>query len=82
MFGEKIFRVTGRKDAFGEVESFICNACRFEQKDPSGWVIEGPRKIRRNSVISANHYESKVTPSVVEPIHGTMQPLEPDNHQH
>lgn len=82
MFGEKIFRVTGRKDAFGELESFICNDCRFEQKNPSAWMIEGPRKIRRNSVISANHYESKVTPSVIEPIEGTMQPPESNQHEH
>jgi NADH-quinone oxidoreductase subunit G len=54
--GEEILRVTGRKDAFGEVEEFICNDCRFEHKHTSEWIIEGPTKIARTSVISQNHY--------------------------
>lgn len=56
-FGEAIYRVTGRKDQYGEVEEFICNTCRFEKKAPEDWTIEGPRKIDRHSVISQNHYE-------------------------
>lgn len=56
MKGNEIARVTGRKDQFGEVEEFICNTCRFEKKELSDWVIEGPRKIERNSVMSQNHY--------------------------
>lgn len=56
-FGEDIYRVTGRKDQYGEVEEFICNTCRFEKKAPEDWTIEGPRKIDRHSVISQNHYE-------------------------
>ncbi len=55
--GEEILRVTGRKDAYNEVEEFICNTCRFEKKKTSDWVIEGPRHINNKSVISANHYE-------------------------
>ncbi len=56
-FGEAIYRVTGRKDQYGEVEEFICNTCRFEKKAPEDWTIEGPRAIDRHSVISQNHYE-------------------------
>jgi NADH-quinone oxidoreductase subunit G len=56
-YGDEIYRVTGRKDEYGEVHEFICNTCRFEKKDKADWVIEGPRNIERNSVISQNHYE-------------------------
>ncbi len=76
MFGNEIYRITGRKDQFGEVESFICNECRFEKKNPDEWIIEGPRHINRQSVISANHYETLKKPSVIKPIKGTMEPLE------
>lgn len=55
--GENVLRVTGRKDQFGEVEEFICNECRFEKKNTSDWIVEGPRHIDRHSVISQNHYE-------------------------
>jgi len=55
--GEEILRVTGRKDTYGELEEFICNECRFHKKKVSDWVIEGPRNIKRNSVISQNHYQ-------------------------
>lgn len=72
MFGKEIARVTGRKDLYGEVEEFICNTCRFETKDPASWVIEGPRKIKRQSVISANHYETLKEGSVIDPIQGTV----------
>jgi NADH-quinone oxidoreductase subunit G len=57
MKGEEILRVTGRKDQYGEVEEFICNDCRFVCKETKDWIIEGPRKIERHSVISQNHYE-------------------------
>ncbi|MFN6946012.1 MAG: 2Fe-2S iron-sulfur cluster-binding protein [Cytophagaceae bacterium] len=56
MHGNEIYRVTGRKDQYGEVEDFICNDCRFENKNLSDWTIEGPRDIERHSVISQNHY--------------------------
>ena len=56
MHGNEIYRITGRKDRYGEVEDFICNTCRFEKKDVNDWTIEGPRKIENDSVISANHY--------------------------
>jgi len=59
--GEDIYRVTARKDKYGEVEEFICNTCRFEKKSASDWVIEGPRAIERHSVISQNHYANGAT---------------------
>ncbi len=54
--GDEVFRVTARKDEWGEVEDWICNECRFDKKLTSDWVIEGPREINRHSVISQNHY--------------------------
>ncbi len=57
-----IYRVTGRKDEYGEVEEFICDECRFHKKDVKDWVIEGPRKIKKTSVISQNHYVLKAPP--------------------
>ena len=63
--GDEILRVTGRKDTYGELEEFICNECRFHKKKVSDWVIEGPRNIKRNSVISQNHYEN-LKPAVDE----------------
>ena len=62
--GEEVLRVTGRKDEFGEVEDFICNTCRFETKNTSDWVIEGPRQISHKSVISSNHYEMAPLPVI------------------
>lgn len=59
MYGGEIYRVTGRKDQYGEVKEFICNTCRFDKKQPSDWVIEGPAHIDRHSVISQNHYEGE-----------------------
>lgn len=58
MHGNEIYRITGRKDQYGEVEDFICNDCRFDKKDVKDWTIEGPRHIQRSSVISQNHYEN------------------------
>ncbi|MBA9076527.1 2Fe-2S iron-sulfur cluster-binding protein [Rufibacter quisquiliarum] len=60
MRGNDVLRVTARKDQYNEVQEFICNECRFDHKDPNDWTIEGPRKIDRASVISANHYELPV----------------------
>ena len=65
--GDEVFRVTARKDEWGEVESladgkpaWICNTCRFEKKKTRDWIIEGPRIISRQSVISQGHYASKI----------------------
>lgn len=71
--GEDVIRVTGRKDVYGEVEDFICNTCRFETKNTSDWVIEGPRKISNRSVISSNHYEQLAPPAVVRKNHALQE---------
>jgi len=60
MVGNDIARITARKDQFGEVKEFICNECRFDKKEKTDWVIEGPRHIDRHSVISANKYEEPI----------------------
>src|SRR5687767_6328832 len=64
--GEEVYRVTARKDEYDEVMNlpdgsagWICNECRFEKKQTSDWVIEGPTKINPHSVIAQNHYELK-----------------------
>jgi NADH-quinone oxidoreductase subunit G len=54
--GDEVIRVTARKNEWNEVTEFICNTCRFEKKKTSDWIIEGPTKISRSSVISANKY--------------------------
>jgi NADH-quinone oxidoreductase subunit G len=60
--GDEVLRVTARKDEWGEVQSYdgkpgwICNTCRFDKKHLSDWIIEGPTKISRHSVISQGHY--------------------------
>jgi NADH-quinone oxidoreductase subunit G len=68
MAHDEILRVTGRKDVYGEVEEFICNTCRFEKKSKSDWVIEGPRHITRQSVLSVNHYEKLKKGAVLSPV--------------
>jgi NADH-quinone oxidoreductase subunit G len=64
--GEDVLRVTARKDQYGEVEEFICNTCRFDKKKTADWVIEGPRKISHQSVISSNHYDTLMPLPVVK----------------
>ena len=70
MFGQEIYRVTGRKDQYGEIETiddktaWICNDCRFDKKDLSKWKVTGPRVIDRHSVISQGKYETSITPSI------------------
>ena len=63
MRGDEVFRVTARRDEWGEVKDtadgkpgWICNTCRFEKKNVSDWVIEGPTNVNRHSVISQNKY--------------------------
>src|SRR6476469_2923120 len=63
--GEDVIRITARKDVYGEVEDFICNTCRFDKKNTSDWIIDGPRTISNHSVISSNHYEQLAPPPVV-----------------
>jgi NADH-quinone oxidoreductase subunit G len=70
MRGDEVLRVTARKDKWGEVTEFICNECRFEKKKVSDWVIEGPTKVDRHSVISFNHYVGMKRPE--EPLPDVM----------
>lgn len=70
MRGDEVFRVTARKDEWGEVKTasngktgWICNTCRFETKKASDWTIEGPSNINRHSVISQGHYVGVTKPT-------------------
>ena len=66
--GDEVYRVTTRRDEWGEVQSFdgkpgwICNTCRFDKKKTSDWVVEGLTTISRHSVIGANKYAKLVMP--------------------
>lgn len=69
MRGDEVFRVTARKDEWGEVKEstkggtgWICNTCRFDKKQASDWIVEGPAEVNRHSVISQGHYEKLVVP--------------------
>jgi NADH-quinone oxidoreductase subunit G len=73
MFGNEIQRVTARKDIYHEVEDFICNTCRFDKKEVSDWVIEGPRKFEKDSVINQNNYTRKMDKVVIETEKGILQ---------
>jgi NADH-quinone oxidoreductase subunit G len=75
--GDEVFRITARKDQWGEVEDWICNECRFKMKKTSHWVIEGPRKIKRQSVISQGHYVGMTRPheALPEVMHGRAPKL-------
>jgi len=73
--GDEVFRVTARKDQWGEVNDWICNECRFEKKKTSDWVIDGPTNISHHSVISANHYVGVKKPQEALPeVMGGRQP--------
>lgn len=63
MRGNEVYRVTARKDEWGEVKDWICNECRFEKKQVSDWVVEGPSHVNRHSVISQGHYEGLKVPT-------------------
>lgn len=78
MFGNEIQRVTGRKDEFHEVEEFICNECRFDHKDTKDWVIEGPRKFEKDSVINQNNYTRKLDTVVIETEKGILKGRDQD----
>jgi NADH-quinone oxidoreductase subunit G len=72
MRGTEVFRVTARKDEWGEVKDasngkkgWICNTCRFDKKNVSDWTIEGPAEVKRHSVISQGHYEKMEMPTEV-----------------
>jgi NADH-quinone oxidoreductase subunit G len=80
--GEEVFRVTARKDQWAEVQDlpggkpgWICNACRFEKKKTSYWVVDGPAKINRHSVISQGHYLGMTMPKeILQEVMGGRQP--------
>lgn len=81
MRGEEVFRVTARKDEWGEVQSFegkpgwICNTCRFDKKETKDWTIEGVTNISRHSVMSANKYTRLVMPKeTFQEVMGGIQP--------
>jgi NADH-quinone oxidoreductase subunit G len=88
MRGDDVLRVTARKDQWGEIQDvaagetgWICNECRFEKKKVTDWVIEGPTRLNRQSVINAGHYENIVTPNeVFEPLMGRKPKLLMDIH--
>jgi NADH-quinone oxidoreductase subunit G len=70
MRGDEVYRVTARKDEWGEVKEasngktgWICNTCRFETKKVSDWIIEAPSNINRHSVISQGHYVGVTKPT-------------------
>ena len=71
--GDEVLRVTARKDEWGEVKSYegktgwICNTCRFDKKQTSDWVIEGPTNVNRHSVISQGHYTNLQKPKETMP---------------
>ncbi len=66
--GEEVFRVTARKDEWGEVQSYdgkpgwICNTCRFDKKKTTDWIVDGLTSINRHSVISQGKYPGLVMP--------------------
>ncbi len=87
--GDEVYRVTSRKDQWGEVMNakdgktgWICNTCRFEKKKTADWVIEGSTHISRHSVISQGHYEKLETPKEFLPelMHGRKPKLVMDIH--
>jgi NADH-quinone oxidoreductase subunit G len=89
MRGDEVFRVTARKDEWGEVKEasngktgWICNECRFDKKNVSDWVIEGPSKVSRHSVISQGHYVGMKKPTETLPnvLHGRHPKLLMDIH--
>lgn len=66
MFGDEIQRITARKDQYSEVEDFICNECRFDHKNVADWVIEGPRKFEKPSVLNVNNYTTPLKKVIIE----------------
>ena len=82
MRGNEVYRVTARKDEWGEVKEWICNECRFEKKQVSDWVVEGPSHVDRHSVIAQGHYEGlkKPTETFAAVHHGRSPKLLMDIH--
>ena len=81
MRGDEVYRVTARKDKWGEVQSYdgkpgwICNTCRFDKKKANDWVVEGLTAISRHSVIGANKYKVLEVPKeTVQQVMGGREP--------
>jgi NADH-quinone oxidoreductase subunit G len=79
--GDEVYRVTARKDEWGEVQSYdgkpgwICNTCRFDKKKTSDWTIEGLTKINRHSVIAQGKYPGLVMPKeTIQEVMGGRDP--------
>ncbi|MBC7889109.1 MAG: (2Fe-2S)-binding protein [Ferruginibacter sp.] len=79
--GDEVYRVTARKDEWGEVQSYdgkpgwICNECRFDKKKTGDWVVEGLTKINRHSVISQGNYDGLVIPKeTIQEVMGGRDP--------
>ena len=82
MRGDEVFRVTARKDEWGEVKEasngqtgWICNSCRFEKKKASDWEIEGLADISRHSVIGQGKYKNLNKPEeTIQKVMGGLKP--------
>lgn len=82
MRGDEVFRVTARKDEWGEVKDtttgkpgWICNTCRFEKKKASDWEIEGLADISRHSVIGQGKYKGLKKPEeTIQKVLGGLKP--------
>ena len=51
----------------------MCNTCRFDKKDVADWVIEGPRKFEKDSVINQNKHYGKLDSVVIDTEKGILQ---------
>src|SRR3984957_16703430 len=47
------------------MEDWICSECRFDKNATADWVIEGPTRVSRHSVISQGHYVGVERPQEV-----------------
>lgn len=82
MRGDEVFRVTTRKDEWGEVKDtpdgktgWICNTCRFEKKKATDWEIQGLADIARISVIGQGKYKELNKPEeTIEKVMGGLRP--------
>jgi NADH-quinone oxidoreductase subunit G len=82
MRGDEVFRVTARKDEWGEVKDtpegkagWICNTCRFEKKKATDWEIQGLADIARQSVIGQGKYKGLNTPAeTIQKVMGGLKP--------
>lgn len=82
MRGDEVFRVTARKDEWGEVQdtadgktAWICNTCRFEKKKATDWQIQGLADIARHSVIGQGKYKGLKKPEeTIQKVMGGLKP--------